>query len=129
VIIDQHDNLENDEQNDSVCYAAEDDGAATSLAQHVTLTLGITLVALLLAIAVPDISIIFGLLGSTCVALICFILPPIFLLELDPEAGALKKNCLRCFAIGGVALGLLGTYFVIEGLVIGREEEEDYCES
>ena len=60
---------------------AADDSAATPLERHMSLTNVITLSALLVAVAFPQISAIMGILGSTSIALVSFIILPIFYLN------------------------------------------------
>lgn len=110
---------------------ASDDGAATSLPRHVTLTFLIILFALLVALAVPDIALVFSLMGSTSTAFLCYIMPAAMFLKLDADSEvsattSSKKLFVRSFAIIGVIVALLGTFFVVEGLLT-NDDTEDYC--
>jgi hypothetical protein len=43
--------------------------------------------ALLAALVVPDISVVFGIMGGTASSVICFIFPGLFVLKMKPQAG------------------------------------------
>lgn len=63
--------------------------------RHVSLTIAISSLALLVALVVPDISILFGFMGGTASSIIGFIMPGLFALKLT------KDPCNE--TVGGVA--------------------------
>jgi amino acid permease len=74
----------------------------------------------LCAVLIDGIDSIFGLLGSTTSALVCFILPPAFYLKLFP--GPLlsrKKLPAALLLVTGVVLMIAGTYVSVWTLLYG----------
>ena len=75
----------------------------------------------------PGINVVFQLMGSTCSAFVCFILPAAFGLRLSlPEAGGPYRSLLGTVActlllVGGVAVGVLATASTISGLMAGED--------
>ena len=59
----------------------------SSRSRHVVLTLIISGGALLAALVVPDISVVFGIMGGTASSVICFIFPGLFVLKMKQFGG------------------------------------------
>jgi len=95
---------------------------------------GILTVGFLLALVVPDISTVFGLLGATCCSLVCFILPALFYLRatqgvVDEVAAASlprgskqfrslqrivrQRRLSRLLIAFGLAIALVGTVAIL----------------
>lgn len=87
------------------------------------LTLFLSGSALIVALIIPGISVIFGLMGGTAASVISFILPGMFLKEMAEisqlERHVRKKQRLigRSFILGGIAIGVLSTGFTLYGLL------------
>ena len=91
----------------------------SSRASHVVLTLMISGGALLCALVVPDISVVFGIMGGTASSIICFIFPGLFVIKLNHagDDGApsyplptLWRKIQACSLIlGGSLIGILST--------------------
>ena len=83
--------------------------ARRSLLRHVLWTVGIAGSGLLVGLYVPGINVVFQLMGSTCSAGVCFVLPAAFGLKLRlPEAsGVVRLPAALMLLVGGsVVLGL-----------------------
>jgi amino acid permease len=100
-------------------------GAKKSTLRHVAWTLGISGSGLLVALYVPGINIVFQLMGSTCSAFVCFILPAAFALRLRlPEASGLVGSLAACALImGGAFVGVIATYTTFAGLAAGSSHK------
>eukprot|EP00567_Pseudictyota_dubia_P008320 CAMPEP_0197436832 /NCGR_PEP_ID=MMETSP1175-20131217/4205_1 /TAXON_ID=1003142 /ORGANISM="Triceratium dubium, Strain CCMP147" /LENGTH=858 /DNA_ID=CAMNT_0042966215 /DNA_START=8 /DNA_END=2584 /DNA_ORIENTATION=+ len=100
IAVDDHGFGDIDDDDFEVVHAPSDDdcdegvvGSPTALPsqksasdlRHMFLTLGISGAALLTALAVPDISVVFGLMGGTAACLISFVLPGTFALKVLAE--------------------------------------------
>lgn len=96
-------------------------GARTRPAvRHLLWTLSITFLALLVAIYVPGINVVFQLMGSTCSAFVCFVLPGAFGLKLQlPETKGLSGK-VACWALilGGAGVGAVATVITFHGLLV-----------
>jgi solute carrier family 38 (sodium-coupled neutral amino acid transporter), member 11 len=81
-----------------------------SLIRHVLVTSGLVFMALLLAIFCPSINVVFGVIGGTCSAVVCFCLPAAFIIKLEdgPLLGPKKLGSVVLF-IGAVIIGAVGT--------------------
>ncbi|GAB5354845.1 hypothetical protein AAMO2058_000154300 [Amorphochlora amoebiformis] len=85
---------------------------------HFWVTLGLCMSALVISLFVPNISVVFALMGSTTSSFVCFILPAVLYLrlvyagKLERPSGA--KMCLvYTLAIGGSILGVASTITTI----------------
>ena len=78
--------------------------------RHAAVTSSLVLLALLLAVFCPGINVIFGIIGGTCSAVVCFCLPAAFILKLEdgPLHGPKKIGPL-ILLIGAIAIGFTGT--------------------
>ena len=89
--------------------------------EHFLLTLLLSGSALIIALLIPDISIIFGLMGGTAASIISFILPGMFMMNNRDEGdsnGTRRKQILPyLFVIGGTVVGALATIVTLYGLV------------
>uniref|UniRef100_A0A7S2XQN1 Amino acid transporter transmembrane domain-containing protein n=1 Tax=Attheya septentrionalis TaxID=420275 RepID=A0A7S2XQN1_9STRA len=108
--------------------------------RHVTLTVGIAGLALVMAILVPDISIVFGLLGGTSSSLLNFIMPGLFCLKTRSRnssstgVGSLSKQEIRawCLVVGGTLVGVTSTAVTLYSLFIPSNDattdaDASYC--
>jgi hypothetical protein len=100
----------------------------TSTMEHFLLTLILSGSALIVALLIPGISVVFGLMGGTAASVISFILPGLFLKEMDErhegEEGAEERRTMRnrkfiarAFVLGGVVIGVLSTGVTLYGLL------------
>ena len=95
--------------------------------KHVMLTLIISGSALLVAIVVPDISIIFGILGGFASSLIGLIMPASFYLKLGlGDDNKWMRYAAWILIISGAMIGLLSTAVTIHS-IFQLEPEEDVC--
>lgn len=102
--------------------------------EHFLLTLLLSGSALIVALLIPGISVVFGLMGGTAASIISFILPGMFLMEAyagvtGEENARLSKrmHCIgRCFVIGGSLMGVLSTGVTIYGL-FSPKDTADAC--
>ena len=97
------------------------DNSRTSLSSrvgHVFLTFMVSGGALLCALVVPDISVVFGVMGGTASSIICFIFPGLFVLKMkqagDDTPSYLLPTLLRkiqawALILGGSLIGILST--------------------
>eukprot|EP00978_Attheya_sp_CCMP212_P017116 scaffold45436_cov49-Attheya_sp.AAC.1 len=111
--------------------------------RHVTLTVGIAGLALVMAILVPDISIVFGLLGGTSSSLLNFIMPGLFCLKTRRNSssssstgvgGSLSKQEIRawCLVVGGTLVGVVSTAVTLYSLFVPSNDaatdgDSSYC--
>ena len=84
----------------------------TSVVEHVFITLLLSGGALIVAIMVPGISIVFGLMGGTAASIISFILPGMFALKIRGR----KSRVGRVFVCGGLVIGILTTGSTVIGI-------------
>lgn len=85
-----------------------------SLIRHVAITCTLVLLALLLAIFCPSINVVFGIIGGTCSAVVCFILPAAYMLKVleGPMTKGEKLGPL-VLLIGAAIIGILSTSITI----------------
>jgi hypothetical protein len=107
--------------------------------RHVTLTVGIAGLALVMAILVPDISIVFGLLGGTSSSLLNFIMPGLFCLKShrlrrssSTGVGSLSKQEIRawCLVVVGSLVGVISTAVTLYSLLFvtsATDGDSSYC--
>jgi len=82
--------------------------------RHFFLTLGIVGLAMVLAMFVPDIQVVFSLLGSTTSAFVCYIVPAMFVLKVEPEPWYHRKQLPAfCLMVGGIITGIVCTGVII----------------
>ena len=70
-------------------------GERRKMARHIGLTLGVTTTTLLVALVVPNISVVFSLMGGTASAYVCFIIPAAAALRLSGSRGAVAGSPCR----------------------------------
>jgi hypothetical protein len=102
--------------------------SSTSPMEHFMLTLFLSGSALIVALLVPGISVLFALMGGTSASVISFILPGMFLqcmtanIATDQDATMSKKTrrlklLARGFVWGGIIIGILSTGVTLYGLI------------
>ena len=97
----------------------------TSRAKHFFLTFLISGSALFCALIVPNLSLVFSLMGGTASAIIGFILPGLFALRLRIDKN--KKSSLGYWllawtlVIGGIVVGILSTTVTIYGMIFNND--------
>ena len=83
------------------------------------LTTFLVALSLLLAVLVPGIAVVFGLMGATTSAFVCYILPALFALKIYIEPQwSFRKMKAAALVVGGVIIGVLGTAVTIWQLVM-----------
>ena len=96
---------------------------STSTLEHFLLTLLLSGSALIVALLIPGISVVFGIMGGTAASVISFILPGMFLRRIGNidgvEGNAWRKKQLisGTFIWGGVVIGVLSTGVTLYGLL------------
>jgi len=102
---------------------------------HYGVTLIISCSSLLVALVVPDISVVFGLIGGTAGALLGFVMPAVFWLKLVFECGENDDRTMRKYfafllIIGGALIGILSTAVTLENAVNGgNNDDSTVCNS
>eukprot|EP00966_Prymnesium_polylepis_P269814 6232942-Prymnesium_polylepis.1 len=99
-------------------------GGISARTRHLAITVGLACASLAVALVVPDISLVFSLLGGTCSAYVCFILPAAFCWRLAPtipeaQGAAGRAACAALFAFG-LLIGVLSTSTTIASLFDGN---------
>ena len=94
--------------------------------KHVCLTLLISGSALLVAIMIPDISIVFGLMGGFASSLIGLIMPAAFYLKLKLATNRKKKFYAWLLIVLGTIIGVLSTVVTIYSM-FEVEDKVDVC--
>lgn len=95
----------------------------TSTMEHFILTLLLSGSALIVALLIPGISVIFGLMGGTAASIISFILPGLFLRQMTEishhERSTRRKQdaIAKVFIWGGIVIGVLSTAVTLYGLL------------
>ena len=88
--------------------------------RHVGLTLGIAGLALLIALVVPDISVVFQLMGGTASAYVCFLMPAATAWRLRDRVPQMRTASGRAACVGlflvGLLVGVLSTAVTIDSL-------------
>lgn len=116
---------------EGVTLLLTDDSEADSSkgAMHYFLTLFISTLALLVALIVPDISVVFGLIGGTAAALLGFVMPPIFAIQLQLTRNDESKKYLAwSLIVGGFITGCLSTSVTVFQL-LHPSDSEAICKS
>jgi len=83
----------------------------SSTVEHFLLTLLLSGSALVVALVIPGISVIFGLMGGTAASIISFILPGLFMMD------DRRKALPYLFVVGGALIGFFSTFITIYGLM------------
>ena len=97
--------------------------AQVTLKQHFLLTLLLCGSALIVALLIPGISVVFGLMGGTAASIISFILPGMFLLDEENSHPSKRKKLLALFLLwGGTLIGILSTGTTIYGLFSANDD-------
>lgn len=123
-----------DSSNQEDSHPHVEDETKLSTIRNFMLTSFISGSSLLIAIYVPDISLIFGLMGSSASSVICYITPAMFyfytlkFMNEEINIDHAWKDKLKCFCVGiflliGIVTGVLGTIFTLIGSN-GEEKEE-----
>jgi len=86
--------------------------------EHFLLTLLLSGSALVVALVIPGISVIFGLMGGTAASIISFILPGLFMMD---DRSDRKQVLPYLFVVGGALIGILSTYITIYGLISSND--------
>uniref|UniRef100_A0A8C5MU72 Solute carrier family 38 member 6 n=1 Tax=Leptobrachium leishanense TaxID=445787 RepID=A0A8C5MU72_9ANUR len=75
--------------------------------RHILVTLALNIIIVLLAIYVPDIRNVFGVIGSTTSTCLLFIFPGLFYLKLGPESYLSVQKFLACgLLVLGISIGV-----------------------
>eukprot|EP00986_Skeletonema_menzelii_P014190 scaffold9079_cov145-Skeletonema_menzelii.AAC.10 len=88
---------------------------SASVVEHVLITLLLSGGALLVAILVPGISVVFGLMGGTAASIISFILPGLFSQKMKERSGNTSRVG-KAFVWGGLVIGILTTATTLYGI-------------
>merc|ERR1711957_773916 len=99
----------------------------SSTTQFYGTTIVLNILAIICAIAIPDLSLINGLNGAICTNMNAFIMPPLFYIVIrsrpsDPNIPGVPVFSMRnfpyfCIIMFGVTMLLLGTYMVISRMI------------
>lgn len=95
------------------------------LALHVSVSLGMVVAALIPAILIKDISMVFAVLGSTTNPLICFVLPALFIHRVAPPGMYRSEKVLA--AVLAVTISLVSVSSLVNNLRAwsGRSQSND----
>ncbi len=91
--------------------------------EHFLLTLFLSGSALIVALLIPGISVVFALMGGTSASIISFILPGLFLMETNEANGrsSQRKIIPVLMVWGGTLIGVVTSYVTIYSLVFPSE--------
>ena len=118
---------EEDSNSQSITNAPQQQQSIQRKVKHFVLTLVISGLALIVAIIVPDISVVFGLLGGFASSLTGLIMPAAFFLKLGlAEGNTRKKLKAWTLVVGGAIIGLLSTGVTIESM-FHVQDKQDVC--
>ena len=97
--------------------------------RHFVLTLLISGSSLLVALVVPNISVVFELMGGTASSFVCFVMPALFGIRLDlgEGRGKLFNGGMWALAVGGAAIGVLSTGVTVYGMFIPEAKKAPVC--
>jgi amino acid permease len=100
-----------------------------SRARHFLVTLLISGSSLLIALVVPNISVVFELMGGTASSFVCFVMPAAFgiKLNLGEGKGPLFNGGMWALAVGGAAIGFLSTGVTIYGIFVPEAKTSVVC--
>lgn len=106
----------------------DDDDHPCSRARHFVTTLLVSGAALGIALVVPDISVVFGLMGGFCSSLIGFVLPAGFFLRLGlHRRSRVAAAAARASMVLGTIVGIATTVVTVRGLFVAPPGREDVC--
>jgi len=108
-------------------------GDSHAVSRRVGLTLGIAGLSLLIALVVPDISVVFSLMGGTASAYVCFIMPAAFAWRLRDRVPIMQTQsgrvgCIILFLVG-LLVGILSTVTTIAGFFDAPSADLDACDA
>lgn len=83
---------------------------------HVAVTLAVLLVTWLVACVNPPLDFVLGLIGSTAAPVICFFLPAIFWLRIDPAPG--RAGVLRVGSVALIVFAVCSTALSLTALIV-----------
>ena len=88
--------------------------------RHFLLTAATVGLAMVLAMYLPNIQVVFGILGSTCSAFVCYIVPAMFVLKTEegPWYGS-NKIMPTILMIGGAITGIVCTAIIVYQTITG----------
>ena len=91
--------------------------------EHFLLTLFLSGSALIVALLIPGISVVFGLMGGTAASIISFVLPGMFLMDTNEDNGRSRQwRILPVLMVwGGTLIGVVTTFVTIYGMFIPSE--------
>jgi amino acid permease len=91
--------------------------------EHFLLTLFLSGCALIIALLIPGISVVFGLMGGTSASIISFILPGMFMIDTHEYNGPSRREKVLPLLMvwGGTLIGIVTTYVTIHGLFFPAE--------
>ena len=101
------------ERNEEELYSTE-----SPPLEHFLLTLLLSGSALVVALVIPGISIVFGIMGGTAASIISFILPGMFMMD---DRSDRRKVLPYLFVIGGALIGIFSTWITIYGLMSSND--------
>ena len=104
----------------------------SSTLEHFLLTLFLSGSALIVALLIPGISVIFGLMGGTSASIISFILPGMFIMDTHEDNGRSRGGEMLPLLMvwGGTLIGIVTTYVTIYGLCFPAERSNtDTCKN
>ena len=85
-----------------------------SMCRHFGLTLLIVGLAMTLAMFLPNIQVVFSLLGSTTSAFVCYIVPAMFVIKVEEGPWySRKKLPAACLMVGGAITGVVCTGVIV----------------
>lgn len=89
-----------------------------SKAKFVILTTVLVSLATLLALFVPQIDVVFSLLGAVCSSFVCYVLPGLFFLRIASSSLlSLEKLGALTLMIGGIVVGSISTFMSAKDLI------------
>ena len=95
-------------------------------ARLVGVTVGIWVAAVSLALAVPNVTVVFGLVGSTASMFTSYILPGLLFyrcVELQRESPRWKRWAAVVLVVAGVVLGVTSTAVILVGVARGESDD------
>jgi len=100
--------------------------------RHFALTLAIAVLTLLTALALPSIDTVFSLMGGTCSAFVCYLIPSAVAWRLGDRVPQMRTPLGRCAVFGlgafGLIVGVLSTTTTIISLFQNQDDDDfDPC--
>lgn len=100
--------------------------------RHVGLTFFMAAPSLALALVLPDISVVFGVLGGTANVYLCFVMPALIAWRLRHRTVLLRSRCGRASCLllagAGAAFGILSTAATVLDLLDGVPDSGGACD-